>query len=346
MAGSSRTKTMAIPAVPPSHPTPFPQGEPGTPAGASNVGTPFVAQPPSPPHRRSVPPPTSVLPAPPAPIAVPPSQGKPWKPASFRGPDAARPLLEVESVPVRSVATAVEVPAVPPALALEWVWTDEKRLPDAVDALSDASSYEHQTADPQHQVRRMVREVPASTLNALEMRLRGREDAPVYGLVTGRLVLSFDVRSKLETMVALARPFAVEGEALHQDVAHAEAVLETPVEGAPEVAQRLAERLERTWRDTPQRRAAYDLSDATQRVLLTRRAYAKLAVFGEAHLQALLTDGREHAMVYLPEAVAASLPLYAEFDARLLVAVHARQDAMAVGALALRSVALARAATP
>ncbi len=341
MVASSRNKTLAIPAVPSSQPTPFPRGAAGTSASANNAGTPFVSPSVAPP---SIPAPASLPPAPPAPIAVPPSRGAPWDARPFRGPDAARPLLEREqvSVPARSVASVAQGRVEPSALQLEWIWTDEQRLPEAIEAFRAESPRGKRTAGPEAEARRVVRDEPTSTSSALAQRLRGRDGEPVYAVVTGRLAMSFDVRAELETMVALARPFAVEGEALHQEVAHAEAVLETPVEGAPEVVRRLAERLERTWRNTPRRRAAYDLSESTRRVLLTRRAYAKLAVFGEPHLQGVLSDGRERAMVYLPEIVAHSLPLYAELDVRLLVSVHARQDAMATGSLALRAIAIAR----
>jgi len=265
----------------------------------------------------------------------------------MRGPDAARALLDVEPVPAPRAKPVVRATAVTPALELVMLWTDAERLPDAIAALRSQTSSHRRREEPteaQDGARWLVRRGSPCSLPELELRVRDTDGTPPYALVAGTMTLSFDVRAELETTVALCRPFAVQGEALQRELAHAEAVLETPVEGAPEVARGLCERIQRAWRDTSQRRAAYDLRQATRRVLLTQRAYTRLGVFGETCLQAELGDGRDRSTVYLPEVVADVMPLFPELDVRLVVSLHARQDASVTTPLALRAVAVARVA--
>lgn len=261
----------------------------------------------------------------------------------MRGPDAARPLLNDEARPVPRPRPAPPITQVSTAVALDLIWFDEARIADAVDVL-DEDLRSLRKGEPETRLRGLMRSGRVSSLASLEGQLLQAFDdgTPALALASGRLRSLFDVRDELETAVALARPFAVEGENLQREVAHAEALLQTPIEGAPEVARGLRERIERAWSATASRRAAYDLEIATRRVLLTSRAYRRAGVLGGSFLEAELNDGSDVAVVYLPEVLAERLPLLSELDVRLVVSVHPRQDVSATSSVALRALAVAR----
>lgn len=86
------------------------------------------------------------------------------------------------------------------------------------------------------------------------------------------------------------------------------------------------------------------LESQIERILVESRRYQRRAVLGEPRIltRLLQGDATQPVPIYLPEALATKLPLFARFPARLFVEVHLQQDQYEPHPYALRALALAR----
>ncbi|MFT3775578.1 MAG: DUF2169 domain-containing protein [Minicystis sp.] len=84
---------------------------------------------------------------------------------------------------------------------------------------------------------------------------------------------------------------------------------------------------------------------ASERALLDQRRYQERLVFGGRCITALLFAAGDDSLgvpAYLPDAMAARLPLYRRFAARIIAEAHLAQDEREASPVALRVVAIAR----
>ncbi|MFT3766434.1 MAG: hypothetical protein QM820_13115 [Minicystis sp.] len=131
---------------------------------------------------------------------------------------------------------------------------------------------------------------------------------------------------------------------------------------APAVAEGLTRRIDQAFAQGKRAVPGDYVEAQRERVLLEQRRYQRRAVFGDKHLRALLrfdgdappakaASGKTAAPntavpVYLPESIAAQLPLQARFRARFVAEVRLAADPAEAHVAALRVLALARAAAP
>jgi hypothetical protein len=169
----------------------------------------------------------------------------------------------------------------------------------------------------------------------------GRFRAPLLAL-PGELRFAFDEIEALRLTVSAALPFVSGDARLREAVDLAKELLGTPwLSPLSSAAEGLAQRVRDAFAQGG-RPPAY-LGGIVDRALLERRAYQRRAVFGDERIRALLTlPGDAPRPAYLPVAVAAALPMFPAFEARLLVEVHPAQDHAETSPVALAVVAVGR----
>lgn len=278
-------------------------------------------------------------------------------------PEVARP----EAAPGRPVPVAT--PRIETGAALQFIWYDPeevprvRRKPAFQQILRELSErpLDGEVDDPAIaknpmavEDRREVFEVLARGEAADEAGLGGaleravREDgkfvAPLL-LLAGEMCLPFDELDRLKATMTTAASFAAGDEVLSAAVEEAKTFLSMPhLLSPPAVAEGFTKRIEdafaRGKRSVPQ---GY-LGEQAERVLVERRCYQRRAVFGAAHLRALLQlDGSSRPVpAYLPEDLAMKLPMQARFKARVIAVVELQEDHYEAHPAALRVTALAR----
>lgn len=178
----------------------------------------------------------------------------------------------------------------------------------------------------------------------------GREGAFVapIALVEGELRPSFDEVKELELLVALLTPLTRGDDKLRTELDEVSKLFDNPIGlRVGDTAERIGREL-RTLFSSKHRAAVDGLEGKIERLLLEDRAFATRSVLGADHVRATLKcpDDDAPVVVYLPEEVAAALPLFPSFRARLLGEVHPQQDAIESQPLALLAVALGRLVRP
>lgn len=171
----------------------------------------------------------------------------------------------------------------------------------------------------------------------------GKRAVPLV-LAAGELTLPFDDLAVLKATVTTAMPFAAGDEALTAALAGARDFLETPgLLASSAVTEVMTNRIREAFRRG--RRAVppeYLLAQA-ERALVEQRRFQSRSFLGKPHLRALLSgEDRQSMLVYLPLALASSLPLAQRFGARLVALVHPLADQLESFTFALQPVALAR----
>jgi hypothetical protein len=168
---------------------------------------------------------------------------------------------------------------------------------------------------------------------------------PPLALLAGELQLPFDELETLRVTRAIAAPLCAGDAALRDALGAAAEAVDVPgmhssLAIVPELTLRIRDAFSRGKRATP---PGY-LEAQAERALADRRAYQHRTVLGGAHLRALFVplDAQTAIPAYLPDALAARLPLHTRFAVRLIAEVHDQQDPREAAALALRVVALAR----
>ena len=169
--------------------------------------------------------------------------------------------------------------------------------------------------------------------------------APPLVLVAGELRLPFDELETLKATLTTATPFVPGDEPLRAAVDAAKDFLAIPdLSPAPAVVDAMTARIRDAFGRVKRAVPAGYLEAQTERALLEQRRYQKRVFRGETHLRALLQAPGEKAssLVYLPEAVADKLPLFARFNARIIAEAHLSVDQYEAFPHGLEAVALAR----
>jgi hypothetical protein len=172
---------------------------------------------------------------------------------------------------------------------------------------------------------------------------------PPLVLVAADLCFAFDELEALRAMVGAARPFAAGDAGITAALDAASDLLAAQGPGAARslldhTAQRAREAFAKAGRALPQ-----DVLGAeVQRLLLARRAYQRRALLGGPRIRALVTlPGADTGCpVYLPDALATALPMFAAFDARIVARAHPAIDQSEPHPAALEALALGRVVTP
>ncbi|MDI1450235.1 DUF2169 domain-containing protein [Polyangium sp. 6x1] len=177
------------------------------------------------------------------------------------------------------------------------------------------------------------------------IRKDGRFVAPLV-LVEGDLSFSFDEIESLRARVAATGPVAGGDERTKEALTAARDYLSAAdALRDPLAARELGAAIEAAYMQTKKRVVSpVEVTDRIERILLEHRRYQRQAVFGGKHLQCAMKLAGEDRDVpmYIPEALAEVLPMFARFSARILAEAHLAADARASCPLALRGVAIAR----
>jgi hypothetical protein len=162
-------------------------------------------------------------------------------------------------------------------------------------------------------------------------------------LAAGELALPFDDVETLKAHVAVITPLAAGDERLRAELALLRDFFATPdLGGAVPIVDALAARLWDAFGRSKRAVPADVLRAHADATLLLGRKLQRREVFGGAHLRALLTAGGAPIPAYLPASLAATLPMYQRFRARILCEVHLSVDQQEASVTALRVLALAR----
>jgi hypothetical protein len=167
-------------------------------------------------------------------------------------------------------------------------------------------------------------------------------------LVAADLALPFDEIDTLKAAVALTKPVAGADPKLKEAVDNAEELLKTGLALAS-AADKLTVRIREAFQQSANRvLPANYLETQLDRALLVERRYQRRTVFGITALRGLVGFGGAAPAVptYLPDTLAAQLPMYQSFRVRVVAEAHLQQDQYEAHPAALRVVALGRVARP
>jgi hypothetical protein len=168
------------------------------------------------------------------------------------------------------------------------------------------------------------------------------DEEPPLRLVTGELRLAFDELETLRATVSAVAPHLDDDEALAKAVAPAKRMLEDPsLQGSRDAASDLASRIRVACQQSSVIEDAV-VARRVERTLVEARAYAYRSVLGAKWARAVLVHDGVAVTCYVPEALAATLPLYASFSARVIGEILPRQDHDEESAVAIAVVALGR----
>ena len=172
----------------------------------------------------------------------------------------------------------------------------------------------------------------------------GRFEPPL-AVVAGELAPVFEELDALKATLAAASPFVGADKRLKDASDAAVEGLASPyVQASGAACEALTARVREAFAQSARSLPAGYLDAQAERLLVEQRRYQRRTVLGEPRIRARLAQAEAAAPVpvYLPEALATKLPLFARFPARLLVEVHVAQDQAEAHPLALRALALAR----
>ena len=172
----------------------------------------------------------------------------------------------------------------------------------------------------------------------------GRFASPLL-LVAGELSIDFDELETLKAVVSVATPLAAADEDLKAAVDQATGYLAVPgLVSSPDVAQSLTSRIREAFAKGKRAVPGTYLDTESERALLERRAYQKRNVFGGPHLRVLFffSGSSTGVPTYLPEALAAKLPLYRRLPVRLIADVVFQADQYETHSTALKAGAITR----
>lgn len=171
----------------------------------------------------------------------------------------------------------------------------------------------------------------------------GMFEPPVL-VVAGELSFPFDPVARLRATVTVLTPLSLGDKPLRGLIDEAEEMLRSPwLEGSHEVADQLVVRLKGDATRAKRGLGAEVIDKRTEQLLLEQRAYQERKLYGATWLRALIADNNEPPQLcYLPAALRDILPLYARFEARLLVELDLREEQGESCPLALKALALAR----
>jgi hypothetical protein len=172
--------------------------------------------------------------------------------------------------------------------------------------------------------------------------------SPPLVLTTGEVTLAFDEREVLKATLGLVAPFAASDKKLKEQCDTTRDLLESPwvATGSAGMAA-IAASLRDTFAKAPRGISPASIEAQCERLLLEQRRLQKRTLLGEEWVRApFVPDGSEHAIpLYLPEAAAKQLPMFARFRARLLAELRLQLDQDETSDSALRAVAIGRLVT-
>jgi hypothetical protein len=281
-----------------------------------------------------------------------------------RPPVESAAVLDVEEAPRAAEALVRTAPAdlidliwfdpdAPGPVRLEPRWQEliaDNRIRPPEVAYDDDPAPVPQEAQDRNDVFALLAEAPPSGPDDLDAIVagatspKGRFDPPL-AVVAGDLAPVFEEIDLLKATLAAAAPF-LGGDKRLKD-AHDAAVegLASPyVQASGAACDALAARVREAFAQSGRSLPAGHLDAQAERMVVEQRRYQRRTVLGEPRIRARLAQPGAAAPVpvYLPEALATKLPLFARFPARLLVEVHVAQEQSEAHPLALRALALAR----
>lgn len=168
---------------------------------------------------------------------------------------------------------------------------------------------------------------------------------PPVVVVQGRLEFPFDATERLKATVTCVTPLVGDDEELRGVLESVGELLQTPwLERGEEIASRMTERVRAVYSKREHLIDLEQLDGLTERMLLEQRKYQHRTVFGEDMTRALLkfSSKEDPLPVYVPEVIAAEMPMFNSLQARLLTEAHVRQDQYEKHACALKVVGLGR----
>ena len=279
------------------------------------------------------------------------------------------------SIPVKEIARPT--PPKEPADAVDLVFFDEPSLPrirrvpawKKILAALDDKPLDSEEDDPaaakdpaavedrREIVELLVRAEPSDSNAVNDALARAfRDDGHFFApllLVAGELALPFDEIEVLKANVTTVTPLIANDENLRASVEVAKDFLKLPgLASSPAVAEGLTTRVRDAFNQGKRAVPSGYLEAQTERALLEQRAYQRRSVLGSRRLRGLFhfpaAAGQQPAptVTYLPDAIAAKLPMYQRFKARLIVRVHLPIDQYESGPMAFEALALARLVPP
>jgi len=167
-------------------------------------------------------------------------------------------------------------------------------------------------------------------------------------VVRGLLRMTFEPGDVCEVLAGVAKPFSGADKSLKDAVEAIEETLKTDRKSPALVIDGLVNRLRHAFvQASPSLPASY-LDDAAERTLIEERRYAVRRVLGGERIRTLFTASyvaqgtRLPIPTYLPDHLTGRIPLFLEFDVRMLVESHAQQDPAESATIALSVLAIAR----
>ncbi|MFT3771031.1 MAG: DUF2169 domain-containing protein [Minicystis sp.] len=346
---------------------------PGASRPSPSTPPPSPPSPPSPPPPRTPPPPPLTPPPSPPMVASPPPM-LPLAPAPSLISAAVPPAL---ATPVAAPALLEPAPASPPRATpgeiIDLLWFDPKapdrarlhqpwqeliaRLrppPDEADPDDDTPEDPPEVAD-RRDVLGVLTESDRMLLDDLDGALEGATSpdgalTPPLVLVAGDLEMRFDEVEALQAALAAVAPFSTGPDKRLKDVFDSvvESLKSPWVQGSHRAAEALLKRISEAFAQGAWQLPQGWLDQQIERTLVEKRAYQKRKVFGQTWLVASLSQrgGTAQVPTYLPEELGGHLPLYARFPVRILAEAHLQQDQYESHPYALRTLALARVASP
>ncbi len=168
---------------------------------------------------------------------------------------------------------------------------------------------------------------------------------PPLALVDGEVRFLFDEIETLRATLTIATVFSSGDEPLKAAIADAREFLRTPdLRSPPSVTEGYTTRIQDALKRAKRAIAPSYLEEQTERVLVEARHYQRRTVYGAPHLRALLQIGNASRPwpLYVPEAAAGKLPMFARFVARVLAEVGFQENQYEAHPTALRTLAIAR----
>jgi hypothetical protein len=183
---------------------------------------------------------------------------------------------------------------------------------------------------------------------ALDVAIADGMFTPPLVLAAGEVTLAFEEREVLKATLGLVAPFAASDKKLKEQCDATRELLESPwvATGSAGMAA-LAASLRDTFAKAPRGISPASIEAQCERLLLEQRRLQKRTLLGEEWVRApFVPDGSERTLpLYLPEAAAKELPMFARFRARIIAELRLKLDQDETSDSALRAVAISRLVT-
>ncbi len=351
---SPRSEAPPMPAAPPPPPVPalpIPASAPPPPRMAAPASVPAPANIPNPP-------PAIFAPVPVRPAIVPTHEAVVGaEAASNAAAKKAQAVTAEESAPLRAGS--------PGSAPVDLVWIDPKGVRrvrsyfrsllaelefEEFDSKHELSSDDPDLDKARNELSCVLSREPANDPAVARRVLDEAIDeqgrfTPPLAVFEADMKMSFAELPRLESLLGLVAPLAVNDKKMKDLCDQAEAAMKRPMAGASPQLSRCATQIREHYATTYGRSPPINLEAELDRVAMENRAYDVRSVLGGKHLRGALGLGPSAVTLYLAQEAAEHLPLFEVFRARVVAEVHIRQDRSEASSLALRIVALARVLT-